>query len=151
MFEVFTPQTDLELERYYDLRWRILRAPWGQPRGSERDEYEDGADHVAVRDLTGRLVGVGRLHLNSRHEAQIRYMAVEPAWRNRGVGRLMVARLEALARERGTIHIILNAREEVAAFYQRLGYRVLAQGPTLFGEIKHVRMGKDLPWDRPEI
>ena len=34
------PQNPEEFERYRDLRWRILRAPWNQPRGSELDEIE---------------------------------------------------------------------------------------------------------------
>ena len=30
------PQTPEEFERYRDFRWRILRAPWNQPRRTEQ-------------------------------------------------------------------------------------------------------------------
>ncbi|MEJ2362384.1 MAG: thioesterase, partial [Gammaproteobacteria bacterium] len=35
-----SPQTKQEWQAYFDLRWRILRAPWQQARGSERDDLE---------------------------------------------------------------------------------------------------------------
>ena len=55
---VASPRTPKEFEEYYDLRWRILRAPWQQPRGSEKDDWEHLADHVSARDPGGRLLGV---------------------------------------------------------------------------------------------
>jgi GNAT superfamily N-acetyltransferase len=85
--QVRPPQTDEEFARYYDLRWQILRAPWRQSRGSERDELETTADHAAVFDERGAVLAIGRLHLNSPTEAQIRYMAVADVVRGQGVGR----------------------------------------------------------------
>ena len=38
--EFRSPNTDLEFEAYYELRWRVLRKPWGQARGTEHDEYD---------------------------------------------------------------------------------------------------------------
>ena len=138
------PQTDEEFARYYDLRWQVLRAPWGQPRGAERDELESSADHALITDDNGAALAVGRLHFNSPTEAQIRYMAVADAARGQGLGRQMIEYLEALARQRGASVIVLNARVEVAAFYQRLGYELLGPGPTMFGAIAHVKMQKRL-------
>ena len=40
---VRAPSTEKEFERYRDLRWGILRAPWNQPKGSEVDELESKA------------------------------------------------------------------------------------------------------------
>lgn len=140
--QVRPPQTDEEFARYYDLRWQILRAPWSQPRGSERDEREPTADHAALFDERGTLLAVGRLHLNSPAEAQIRYMAVADAARGQGLGRQIVEYLEETARERGANVVVLNARKEVATFYQRLGYEVVGPGPTMFGAIAHVKMQK---------
>ena len=34
------PETAEEFDAYYNLRWMVLRAPWNQPTGSEKDEYE---------------------------------------------------------------------------------------------------------------
>lgn len=148
--EVQRPQTEADLARVFELRWQVLRAPWGEPRGSERDEVDesraiaDGVEHALIQDATGEPLAVGRLHFNSPDEAQIRYMAVVAAWRRQGLGRRIVEHLEGVARSRGAATVVLNAREEVAGFYRALGYDVVGAGPTLFGSIPHVRMRKQL-------
>ncbi len=40
--------------------------------------------------------------------------------------------------------ITLNARENIIGFYEHLGYRVIGEGPTMFDEIKHSKMEKEL-------
>lgn len=145
MLQIGKPETPEQLAEYFDLRWRILRAPWDKLRGSEKDEFDAVADHVTVRGPDGRLLGVGRLHMNSMEEAQIRYMAVEDDSRGLGVGRAILKKLEALARARGAKRIVLNARDNVVGFYQRCGYSVVGPGPTLFDIIRHSRMEKILP------
>lgn len=144
MQKITEPETPEEWEEYFDLRWRILRAPWDQPRGSEKDEFDDVADHVAVWDEERRLLGVGRLHLNNEKEAQIRYMATEEDSRGLGIGRVIIEKLEQLARARGVERIVLNARDNVVGFYQHFGYSIIGLGPTMFGKIKHLKMEKKL-------
>jgi GNAT superfamily N-acetyltransferase len=139
---VAEPQSDSDWIRYYDLRWRILRAPWNQPRGSERDEYESDSVHLMLSDASGDLMAVGRVHLLSSTEAQVRYMAVEPEWQGRGLGARILSELEARAQARGAARIVLNARREVVPFYLRHGYRVIGEAETLFGVVEHVRMEK---------
>jgi N-acetylglutamate synthase-like GNAT family acetyltransferase len=142
--QVKPPQSEEEFARYFELRWQVLREPWGQPRGSERDELEDAAEHALIVDDDGRPLAVGRLHFNSPTEAQIRYMAVAETARGRGLGRQIVEYLEAIARRRGATTIVLNARHEVTEFYARLGYATVGKGPTLFGTVAHRRMLKRL-------
>ena len=48
MYKVITPTTPEELDKYYDLRWRVLREPFQRPKGSEQDEY----DPVSYTHLT---------------------------------------------------------------------------------------------------
>ena len=146
--QIGRPQSAEDFERYYDLRWRMLRQPWDQPRGSERDEFEDTAEHVWICDRNQEPVGVGRLHLITPNEAQIRYMATVPAVRGRGVGRALLRELEHIAHAKGVQRIVLNAREPVAGFYEKMGYTVTGQGHTLFGVIPHVRMEKALAMGR---
>lgn len=148
MFVFLSPSTSQHWDDYFDLRWRILRAPWNHPRGSERDNFDESSDrvsHVAAFTTATQLVGVGRIHFNSDDEAQIRYMAVEAEYRGQGIGLSIVKRLETFASERGARQIVLNARAEVVEFYERLGYRVIGPGPTMFGDVRHRRMAKELP------
>lgn len=138
-----SPQTKDEFARYYDLRWRILRAPWNQPKGSEQDELEGEAIHIVVIDKD-KIVGCGRAHFNTEDEAQIRYMAVENHWQGKGIGKLILDELEKRVLGKGAKKIILHARENVVRFYQKSGYKVVRQSHTLFNEIKHFLMEKEL-------
>ena len=144
MLQIGRPETPQQFEAYYDLRWRILCAPWGQTRDTGKDDLESTADHVTVQDEQGRLLGVGRLHLNSEEEAQIRYMACDEDCRRLGAGRGIIEKLEAIAREHGVKRIVLNARKPVIGFYEHLDYTVLGPGPTVFGSIEHSKMEKVL-------
>ena len=142
-FELRSPHSPEEFEQYYDLRWRILRAPWQQPRGSERDEWENEAIHVAAY-VAGKLVGAGRLHRTGEDRAQIRYMAIEEAYRGQGIGEAVYQHLEAEARKAGIKHIHVHARLPVLDFYKQMGFNITGEGPTLFDSIQHKVMEKDL-------
>ena len=141
-FHIIRPQTPEEFDDYFDLRWRILRAPWHQPHGSERDEFEDLAEHISIQTNEGRTIGVGRLHNLNPNEAQIRYMAVEEGYRGQGIGEMIYSSLERVAKTRDLNRIIVHARISVVRFYKRLGFQVTGDGPTLFNEIRHKVMEK---------
>ena len=142
--EVRSPETETEFRAYYDLRWRVLREPWGQPLGSERDEHDVTATHVAGYDEAKRLVCVGRLHAVGTDVGQVRYMAVKESLRGRGLGQAVLDEIERLAKQQGMRTIVLDAREEAAGFYLRNGYVATGDGHTLFGEVRHTKMEKSL-------
>jgi GNAT superfamily N-acetyltransferase len=141
---LLVPVTAEDLSHYYGLRWRILRKPWAQPPGSERDEFEDRSIHLMVRGPDGTPLGVARLHFSTARRAHVRYMAVEERHRGRGIGTWLLRALEERARIAGATVIVLNARESAAGFYRRHGYRKLGPAHTLFGTIRHIRMQKRL-------
>ena len=141
LVEAVSPE---QLEDYYDLRWRILRAPWKQPRGSEKDILEEDSYHLMVVDAQQRVIGVGRLHLNSPQQAQIRYMSVATREQRKGVGKMLLQALEQKARDWGAEEIIFDARANIAGFYKRYGYVTLAPGHTLFNSIHHYKMHKHI-------
>ncbi len=141
--KVRCPRTKKEYEKYYDLRWRILRKPWNQLKGSEKDELEGQSVHLMAYEK-GKLLGVGRVHFNSSKKAQIRYMAVEEDLQRKGVGTRILQELEKRAERKGADHIVLNARESAIGFYKSHGYRLLGKAHTLFGVIPHYKMRKRL-------
>ncbi len=142
--DIIPPRTREEFEQYYRLRWQILRQPWGQPPGSERDGLESTACHAMAVMTGGEVVGVARLHRESESLGQIRYMAVSPDYQRKGIGSALLDYLEAQARQAGTIKLQLNARKSFQQFYRQHGYRDLGPGPILFGQIEHIRMEKDI-------
>ena len=138
------PKTEKEFELYRDLRWRILRSPWNQPRGSEADELEAKAFPIMVCEVDGIPVGVGRVHFNSESEAQIRSMAVEENYRGKGIGSIVLEELENIAIEKGAKKIILHARNNAVKFYESNGYKVVKESHTLFSAIHHFLMQKTI-------
>ncbi len=142
-FIIKQPETLNEFKQYYDLRYRILRAPWGEPRGSEVDEIENQCFHILATS-NEKTIGVGRLQINSAAEAQIRYMAVEKSYEGNGIGRMIANALEQEARNKNIDTIMLDAREPAVGFYQKLGYKIEKKSYVLFNEIQHFRMVKRL-------
>jgi predicted GNAT family N-acyltransferase len=142
--KLLEPASESDWTAYFELRWRVLRQPWGQPHGSERDELDPSAYHLMLRTKDGSAAAIGRLHLNSSAEAQVRYMAVDDSWRSKGLGSRILIGLEAQAALLSVKRIILNSREQAIDFYKRHGYGLGGDAETLFGEVRHVRMQKDL-------
>jgi len=141
--EIRAPKNEKEFEDYYRVRWEVLRKPWNQPQGSERDELDKTAFHVAAFD-GDKVVGCGRLHFNNAEEAQIRYMAVDENYQGRGIGTKILAELEKIARENGAKTIIGNARDSALEFYRKYGCEVEGKGHTLFGAVPHSKISKKL-------
>lgn len=121
---------------YYEdtvrLRQLILRDPIGLVLDTSDDPRR--IFFVAVED--GRVVGTVALEGD-----RLRAMAVEPP--SRGIGRMLVRRLEEEARVRRISRIILHARETARGFYAKLGY---AEEGEIFTEvtIPHIKMWKTL-------
>ncbi len=137
------PQTPEQFEQYFELRWRILRAPWQQPRGSERDDEENLAYHImAVQSQ--QVVGVARLQFPEAQTAQLRYMAVDDAFQGQGIGACIVTHMENYARQQSAHTLMLHARQNAVGFYQALKYKILEPSYLLFNEIQHYKMAKPL-------
>jgi N-acetylglutamate synthase-like GNAT family acetyltransferase len=137
------PQTAQEWEQYYQLRYTVLREPWGQLKGSEVLQDEDYSDHVMViDDETYEIVGVARMQTNTHTQGQVRCVAVAPHVQGRGVGKLLMNYLEELAQQKGIKEIILDARENAVKFYLSIGYEIFEDSYLLFGVIQHWKMRK---------
>jgi ribosomal protein S18 acetylase RimI-like enzyme len=141
--EIRSPKTQNEWDSYYDLRYRILRQPWNQPRGSERNEGDDSAIHAAFFENT-TIIGVARLDLMENDFGQIRFMAVDITNQGKGIGEKLMLHLEGIAFQNCRKKIILHAREIAIGFYQKLGYQMIEKSHLLFGEIQHYLMEKSL-------
>ena len=138
------PASPAELQAYYGLRWKVLREPWQQPPGSERDTLDASSIHLLAVAENGTALGVGRLHFNSIREAQIRYMAVATSQQRRGIGSCLLQALERRAAALGAACIVLDAREAALGFYHKRGYVTLGPGHVLYNCISHARMYKTL-------
>jgi ribosomal protein S18 acetylase RimI-like enzyme len=114
----------------------VLLAAWNMapiPARTEAEAEATGLDpaHTFVAVHAGRIVGVSSYVLTGPDSAQTQSLAVDPAWRGRGLGeRLQRTRLEAL-RAQGIRQLRTEAdRPETIAWYVRkFGYRVIGTVP----------------------
>ena len=143
-YKIIEPKSIEELESYFQLRWEVLRKPWGQPKGSEQDKFDSTGINRMVLDEKGHPIGVGMLLINSVQEAQIRYMAVSENCQGMRVGTLLMDCLESIACGHKCSHIILQSRENAMKFYEKNGFKVVKKSYLLFGEIQHFLMQKNL-------
>ena len=79
---------------------------------------------VACED--GRIVGCGALHFYTPQSGEIRSLAVEPAAKTRGIGRMLVEALEIEAREHDLSSIF--AFTYVDGFFRKLGFSEVDRG-----------------------
>ena len=86
--EIRAPKTDQEWEAYYNLRYKILRAPLNQPIGSERNDGDLTGQHFALFSEGGadeerggyvaELGGGGDQRKHRREFAAVEFIATEP-------------------------------------------------------------------------
>ncbi|MEE9351954.1 MAG: GNAT family N-acetyltransferase [Thiotrichaceae bacterium] len=140
-WHISSSNTKQEWLDYYDLRWRILRKPWSQEKGTEKDKLEATSIHrIAIQDR--QVVGVGRIHLLDQETAQIRYMAVDPDFSGLGVGSAILLSLEDAVKAKNVNTVILHSRESALNFYEQQGYSKVEKTHVLYGDITHYLMNK---------
>ena len=146
--KIIEPNSSAEFEQYYNLRYEVLRKPWLQPKGSEKEHGDKSSIHrMIIDESNGKAVAVGRLQFNTSEEAQIRYMAVSDNYQLKGYGNIIVKTLEDIALNKGIRNIILQARENALKFYWKNGYEIIEKSYLLFDEIQHWLMVKKITTD----
>jgi ribosomal protein S18 acetylase RimI-like enzyme len=84
-----------------------------------------------VRLALGNLTGGGRERVESSGEAHLLQIAVDDAWRGKGVADLLVLDFLAQMSRRGATRVRLGVEEDNAraiAFYRRMGFSEVQQG-----------------------
>ena len=137
------PEIPEEFDAMYDLRWRTLREPWNQPKGSEKDDSEDISIPI-IAILDGKIIGTARLHKVEDKLCQFRYLAVEEKFRRRGVATAILHKIEEIAKKQGFQSVFLNARKSAKDVFIKQGFEIVGEGSTIFGVIEHFKMRKSL-------
>lgn len=138
-----SPVSKEDFESYYELRWRILRKPWAQPKGSEQVETDKDSYHI-LAEIDDKVIGVGCIHEIEDGVGRIRFMAVDDDYQKQGIGEAMVNLLEKYAIKKKWNKVLLYAREIAVNFYLKLGYKIIDNGEPLFGVINHKIMEKEI-------
>ena len=101
-----------------------LTRPWNDPYADlDRALAGPSSTVLAAADPAGGLVGTVMVG-HDGHRGWMYYLAVDPARRRGGLGRMMMAAAETWLRNRGAPKVQLMVRtgnDEALAFYVRLG------------------------------
>lgn len=113
-----------------DFEAEFLTKPWWRPERlwlAEAAGQRDPA--LSTSDVAPRLVGSVAWAMRGDGplaQPAVHWLAVLPRWRRRGVGRLLMSRLEAACWDAGHRTICLETHigwSAAVRFYERLGYR----------------------------
>ncbi len=143
MHQVHTTTDPKLIEAIIQLRYEILRKPWDKPRETATDELESQSVNAYIEEQE-QIIACGRLQDNGGGTGQVRYMAVAEGQQGKGLGRLILARLEQEALAMGIHTIELQARENAVEFYKAQGYTVRETSFKLWDVIQHYLMEKHL-------
>lgn len=98
--------------------------------------YESVQEFRVAQDADGELIGCGALHVMWSDLGEVRTLAVADAWLGRGVGRALLGRLEADARELGLDRLFCLTFE--VEFFARNGFEDMGEAtvdPDLYAEL----------------
>ena len=145
MYTIKQPTTPEDFKAYYALRYKVLREPWGHPKGTEKDDYEPISEHFMAVNEQGEVVGVIKLFEKAAGVGHISHLAVAAEYQRKGVGLLLIETAEQRAHELGFRTLGTLARTTATAFFEKFGFHV-AGIPTPHLGITHlVWMEKELP------
>ena len=144
MYKIDTPNTEQEFAQYFAFRWKMLREPWNYPPGSEKDEYEQVSEHKMIRNTQGEVIAVGRVHMNTAEEAQIRHIAVHKDLQGKGLAKMIMSALESVARAEGAVRMVTNSRKLSVAFFASCGFEVVKEASNELGTLERQQMVKRL-------
>jgi len=109
------------LQTCLGLRRTVFIHEQAVPEDLEIDGLDAACVHVLVTDDDGAAIGTARMKAIGE-AAKVQRVAVAAAWRKRGVGRVVMAAVEAEARRRGHRQAVLSSQTSAIGFYERLGY-----------------------------
>lgn len=125
--EVTTPA---ELQAAFGVRYAVFVGEQGIPNDIERDNQDDASRHLLA--VCGDVpIATARLTIMNDGEAVLARVAVLPAHRKVGVGRLLVKKAEVFALEADVRRITLHPHDYLERFYEELGYNRFGDESTV--------------------
>jgi predicted GNAT family N-acyltransferase len=138
-FTIRVVNWDAERARLQAVRNSVFIAEQQVPAELEYDSDDLACRHALALDPQAQAIGCARL----LRDGSLGRVAVVAAWRGRGVGSALLARLMDIARYAGFQRVGLNARSDTCDFYARYGFLPRGEEFVEVG-IRHQRMERAL-------
>src|SRR5215217_8130603 len=127
MFTIKTPTTHDDFKAYYALRYKVLSEPWGDPKGTEKEE----------------VIGVVKLYKKDEEAGHVSHLAVDPEYQHQGIGHLLLEAVEQRARARGFRTLGTMARATATVYFEKYGFRIVGMSTPHIGTTPFVWMEKE--------
>ena len=145
MISIKTPRTREDFKAYYDLRYRVLRQPWGQVRDTEKDDYEPISQHfMAVDEDSGEIVGVAKVFEKSPGVGWFSHLAVDHKYQKKGIGKMLLQAVEQASRDSGYKILGCMSRLNTTVYFEKLGFQIVGLPTQYFGTTQVVWMEKPI-------
>jgi N-acetylglutamate synthase-like GNAT family acetyltransferase len=144
MFTIKIPTTHDDFKAYYAVRYKVLSEPWGDPKGTEKDDYEPISEHFMAVNEKQEVVGVVKLYKKDEEAGHVSHLAVAPEYQHKGIGHLLLEAVEQRARARGFRTLGTMARATATAYFEKYGFRVVGMSTPHIGTTPFVWMEKEL-------
>jgi len=104
-----------------------LTRPWNNPQADFRKAVAGSTSGVLIaRDGEDGAIDASVMVGSDGHRGWVYYLAVDPARRRKGLGRMMMAEAENWLRSLGIerVRLMVRTGNPAEGFYRRLGYEV---------------------------
>ena len=126
------PMTEADLGRVLEIERASFTVPWTPATFAGLIRRDDS--HLRVAEVDGVVVGYTAVWIVV-DQAELGDIAVEAAWRGRGIGARLLAAAIDLVRERGVRELYLEVRvsnDGARRLYERHGFRVVGRRPRYY-------------------
>ena len=145
MINIVSPKTHEDFKAYYELRFNVLRKPWGLQKGTDKDDFEPISKHfMAVESESNHIVGVIKLMEKEKGVGWFSHMAVLDAYQKKGVGKMLLSFIEEVAKRDGYTILGCMARLNATDYFAKARYVVMGLPTQYFGTTQVVWMQKNL-------
>lgn len=145
MIKIVSPKTREEYKEYYELRYKVLREPWGLQKGTEKDDFEPISHHfMAIDEDTKKIIGVVKLFEKEPGVGWFSHMAVAPEYQHKGIGKLLLSFVEKEAKQEGFKTLGCLARLNTTGFFEKANYKINGLPSHYLGTTQVVWMEKPL-------
>ena len=139
--EAIIAKTDEQMNDAYTIRRIVFIDEQQVPEEEEFDQYENESIHVVLYE-TQNPIGNGRFRTIDGIGKVERICVLESA-RNKGAGKVIMEKMEQIARSEGISKLKLNAQTHAEKFYKNIGYTTVSD-IFMDAGIPHVAMVKEI-------
>ena len=108
----------------------------------EFDDIDESATHILLT-IDGDPAATGRVFPKEDGVYILGRIAVLPQYRGRALGKILVGKLEKIAKSQNARTVVLSAQVRVREFYEKMGYVTIGD-PYLDEGCPHIMMEKAL-------